>query len=135
MLRSLIVFPLFLGVAFVLSQELIYEPLIVPRLSTWKEIPVYWWVAAFAPEVIVCLAAALMTKPAKEWLSFCASGALVITTVQWVAGLLNQPGHSKVIEGGPLHFAVQLITVGALIFVFVASVRLARLAVLRAHAS
>src|SRR2546422_11647919 len=108
------VLALLLGVAFVSTQELFYEPVIVPRLAGWHQVPLLWWVAALAPEAAVCLVAALLARRAREWLAFCILGALVITSLQWLAGLLNQPGHLKVIEGGVVHFAFQFLVLSLL---------------------
>jgi len=135
MIRRLILFPCLLGLAFVLSQEFFYEPFVVPRLSGWKEAPILLWVAAFAPEAIVCVAAALMAQSRKEWLLFCVAGALVVTTLQWLAASLSEPGHLKAIEGGPVHFVLQFLILSALLFGAVATIRAARFAVLRLHAS
>lgn len=118
---------LLLGVSVVLSQELYYEPLVVPRLAEWKEVPVLWWVAAFAPEFAASVAAALLSRSTKEWLLFCLLGGLLVTTLKWGAGVFNQPGHIKAIEGGIVHFALQFLSLTVLLFGAVGAVRLIRL--------
>ncbi len=129
-----IVLALLLGVAFVSSQELVYEPFIVPRLAGWHHVPLLWWVAALAPEAAVCLLAALLARRAQEWFTFCILGALVVTSLQWVAGVLDQPGHLKVIEGGILYFAFQFLVLSVLLLGCVAAVRLVRFGV-KSHAA
>ena len=116
-----------LGLSFVLTQEFFYEPYIVPRLAEWNEVPYLWWVGAFAPEFAVCVAAGLVSRSTKEWLVFCLLGGLVITTLQWVAGLLNQPGHFKAVEGGIAHFAHQYAILTTLLLGVVGVLRLIRL--------
>jgi hypothetical protein len=135
MTGRLILFPFLLGVAFVLSQEFLYEPFVVPRLSAWKEVPTLWWVLILAPEAAVCIAAALMARSRKEWILFCVAGALVVTTLQWLAAALNQPGHLKLIEGGPEHFVLQFLILSVLLLGVIATIRTLRFAVLRLHAS
>lgn len=134
MTRRLILFPFLLGVAFVLSQELLYEPFVVPRLAGWQEVPTLWWVLILTPEAAVCVAAALMARSGKEWVLFCVTGALVVTTLQWLAATLNQPGHLKVAEGGPVHFVLQFLILSVLLFGVVAAIRTLRFAVLRRYA-
>lgn len=130
-----ILFPFLLGVAFVLSQEFLYEPFVVPRLAGWKEVPILWLVLIFAPEAAVCVAAALMARSRKEWVLFSLAGALVITTLQWLAAALNEPGHLKMIEGGPDHFVLQFLILSVLLLGVVAAIRTLRFAVLRLYAS
>ncbi|MFH2043596.1 MAG: hypothetical protein ABIK92_00435 [Pseudomonadota bacterium] len=113
-----------LGTAFVISQELFYEPFIVPRLSGWKEVPVLWWIGAFSAEILVCIIVALVSHSTKEWLLFCLYGGLFITTIQWVQGFFLQPGHLKATEGGIVHFGTQFIILSALLACFVGLVRL-----------
>src|SRR5881409_2732557 len=128
MTRPLIL-ALSLGAAFVTTQEVFYEPFIVPRLAGWHQVPLLWWAAAFAPEAGVCVAAALLARRARDWLAFCILGALVVTSLQWLAGLLNAPGHLKVIEGGIVHFGLQFLGLSILLFGCVGTVRLVRFGV------
>ena len=122
--KRLTVLVLLLGTAFVLSQELFYEPFIVPRLGEWKEVPVLWWIAAFAADLAVCVIAALVARSNREWLLFCLLGALFLTIIQWIQGFLNQPGHLKTIEGGIIHFVMQFLILSVLLTGTVALVRL-----------
>ena len=126
MIARLTVLVFLLGLSFVLSQELLYEPYIVPRLATWNEVPYLLWVGTLAPEFAVCVAAALISRSTKEWLSFCFLGGLVITALQWVAGLLNQPGHIKAIEGGIVNFVLQYAILTVLLLITVGVMRLIR---------
>ena len=115
-----------LGLAFVLSQHLFYEPFIVPRLTSWHAVPVYWWGLAFIPEVAVCVVVALISRTTKEWGLFCLLGALVVTTLQWVEAVLHRPGTHKLIEGGVGHFVFQGFILFILLFCTVGLVRVIR---------
>jgi hypothetical protein len=126
MIKRITILILFLISSFVLSQKLFYEPFIVPRLAEWQEVPVLWWIGAFAAEFAICVAAALWTRSTREWLSFCLFGALAITTTQWIFGFLNLPGHHKVIEGGIDHFLLQLFIITVLLTGAVGIIRIVR---------
>ena len=65
---------------------------------------------------------------------FCMLGALVVTSLQWLAGLLNEPGHHKVVEGGIVHFGVQFLVLSLLLLACVGTIRLVRFGV-RSHAA
>jgi hypothetical protein len=135
MIRRLILFSVLLGLAYVLSDEFLYEPFVVPRLSAWKEVPILWWVVTVAPEASVCVAAALMARSRKEWVLFSIFGALMVTTLQWRAALQNESGYLKMFEGGPLHFVLQFMLLTVLLFGTVATIRAIRFAVQRLHTS
>jgi hypothetical protein len=125
MLRPILL-ALLLGVVFVSTQELFYEPFIVPRLAGWHQVPLLWWVAAFAPEIGVCVVAAVLARRAREWLVFCVLGAFVVTSVQWLLGLLDEPGHLKAVEGGTVHFGLRFLVLSVLLFGCVGTARLVR---------
>ena len=129
-----ILLALLLGATFVGTQELFYDPFIVPRLARWQQVPLLWWGAAFVPEVGVAVVAALLAQRAREWVVFCMLGALVVTSLQWLAGLLNEPGHHKVVEGGIVHFGVQFLVLSILLLACVGTIRLVRFGV-RSHAA
>jgi len=63
------------------------------------------------------------------------SRALVVTTLQWLAAAFEQPGHLKIIEGGPEHFVLQFLILTVLLLGVVGAVRTVRFAVLRLSAS
>jgi hypothetical protein len=134
MTSRLILFPVLLGVAFVVSLKLLYEPLVVPRLSGWQEVPTLWVVLICSPLAAVCVAAALKARSTKEWVLFSVAGAVVITTLQRLAAALNQPAHHKMIEGGPEQFVLQFLILSVLLLAVVAAIRTVRFAVLRLYA-
>lgn len=129
-----LLFALLLGGSFWASQALIYEPFIVPTLSTSNAVPLAWWAAVLAPEIIVCVIATMTFRQITQGVLFCLLGGLVITASQFLAGLLNQPGHLKAIEGGLLHFGVQLFVVTLLVATVVSLTALVRLGVQRGRA-
>ena len=131
MTSRLILFPVLLGVAFVVSLKLLYEPLVVPRLSGWQEVPTLWVVLIFSPLAAVCVAAALKARSTKEWVLFSLAGALVVTTLQWLATALNQPAHLKMIEGGRAQLVLQFLILSVLLFGVVAAIRTVRFVILR----
>jgi hypothetical protein len=134
MTGRLILFPFLLGVAFVVGLKFLYEPFVVPRLAGWQEVPILWVVLTLAPAAAVCVAAALKARSIKEWVLFSVAGALVITTLQWLAAALNQPAHHKMIEGGPEQFVLQFLVLSVLLLGVLATIRTVRFAVLRIYA-
>ena len=96
----------------------------MPRLGEWKEVPVLWWIGAFAAELAVCVIVALVARSTREWLLFCLLGALFVTIIQWIQGFLNQPGHHKAIEGGIVHFVIQFLVLSVLLTGAVGLIRL-----------
>ena len=129
-----VLFALLLGGSFWASQALIYEPFIVPTLSTSSATPIAWWLAVLAPEVIVCVIATIALRQIGQAILFCVLGGFAITASQFLAGLTNQPGHYKAIEGGLVHFGIQLSVITLLIAVVVGLTALVRLGVQRARA-
>ncbi len=120
-----------LGIAFVISQELLYEPYVVPQLSSKLAVPLVWWLLVLTPEFAVCVLAGFSVKNIREGAAFCLLGGFMITTLQWVAGILNEPASHKAIEGGPIHFALQLFIVTFLLSCVLGVVGLVRLGVRR----
>src|SRR5438046_2061253 len=100
------VFACVLAAASLVSQKLVYEPFVVPQLASWQAIPWPWWFAIFGPEFVVCAAVVAWARGITDVLLFCLFGALFVEGLLWIAELLNQPGHYKTIEGGPLLFMV-----------------------------
>lgn len=123
-----------LGIAFVLSQQFIYKPWIVPQLATWQSVPIYVWCIVFTPEITVCIGAIYWLRSAVSLTVFCIVGALVISSCQFASGLLNQPAHHKAIEGGLLQFGVQFVVIALLLTIVIAIGTLARLGVTHVRA-
>ena len=67
-----------LGIAYALTQHLFYEPVIMPRLGTWNRVPIYLWLLAFVPEVIVCATVGVYARSSREWMAFALGGAFLI---------------------------------------------------------
>jgi hypothetical protein len=86
---------LLLGLSYIAAQHLYYEPVIVPKLREWNEIPSIYWTGVFALEVMICIAVIVMAKSAREWILFCLIGSFVIVTIQWTEGFLLQ----RLLEG------------------------------------
>jgi hypothetical protein len=128
-------FACLLGVAFVVTQKLVYEPFVVPRLAQWQEIPWQWWLAISLPELAICLASALVARNLYEIAGFAVVGAILVACLQWLANVLNQPGHFKTIEGGPVHFAIHALVLTVLLFTVVGSFYALRLGWHRVRAS
>ena len=128
-MRRAILMAFLLGLAFVLGQTLIYERFIVPRLSKWNEVPWGWWLASFAPEFVVIVAASWFIRKFREAVVFCVGGALFVTTLQWIAGVISAPGTAKLIEGGPVHFAVQFLGLTVIVSVAVGLTVICRIVV------
>lgn len=120
-----------LGVTLLLSQELLYEPYVVPQLSSRVAVPYIWWLVVYAPVLAICVMAGLSVRNMREGAMFCLMGGLVITTLQWVAGIINEPGSHEAIEGGPIHFALQLVIVTFLLSCVLGMVGIVRLGVRR----
>lgn len=133
MLRP-IIFAALLVCAFWLSHALIYEPIIVPALGAVVTVPFSWWLAALVPELLVCALVTRVLKSFAEGLAFCLAGGFAITAAQFGAGFSNEPGHSKIIEGGLLHFAVQFVIVSSLLAAVIAVVAMVRFGVQRVRA-
>jgi uncharacterized membrane protein len=74
-----------LGIAFVLSDQFIYQSWVVPQLATWQSVPMYVWSIVFTPEIVVCIGAIYWLRTAVSLTVFCIVGALVISS-------LNRPG-------------------------------------------
>lgn len=133
-----IVRPLLLSVLLVLAfwagQKLVYEPLIVPKLGLWLEIPTLWLLATFAPEAIVCVLAVWKLRGLAETTLFCILGGAGITSSQFLAGLLQQQGSYKTSEGGIMHISIQLFIVVALLTAFMCALSLIRIGINRARA-
>ena len=120
-----------LGLAFWLSQTLIYEPFVVPHLADWKAIPIVWWVAVFVPEAAVCISAVWAFRHIRDAIVFCVLGGFILTTCQFLAGMLSRSAHHKAIEGGLLHFGIQFFVVTLLVAGVVGLVSLVRIGVTR----
>ena len=123
-----------LGIAFVLSQQFIYRPWVVPQLATWQSVPMYVWCIVFMPEVAVCIGAIYWLRTAISLTIFCILGALVISSCQFASGLLNQPAHHKAIEGGLLQVSVQFIVIALLLAIVIGVCTVVRLGVIHARA-
>ena len=106
----------------------------MPQLSAWKEVPIIWWAAVFAPEIIVCILAAWSFRKFTDSLIFCVLGGLSVTSYQFLSGLLNEPGNHKIIEGGFVHFGLQLFIITMLLALAVGALCLIRAGVNRVRA-
>lgn len=133
-ITRLLLLPVLLVPAFWVGQKIIYEPLIVPKLGTWLEIPAIWLFATFAPVVIVCVLAAWKLRGLVETTLFCILGGSGITASQFLAGLLQQQGSHKASEGGIMHISIQLFIVVTLLAAVMCALSLIRFGINRARA-
>lgn len=123
-----------LGIAFVLSEQFVYQPWVVPQLATWQSVPMYVWCMVFTPEIAVCIGAIYWLRTAVSLTVFCIVGALVISSSQFASGLLNQPAHHKAIEGGLLQFGFQFVVIALLLAIVIGVCTVVRLGVTHVRA-
>ncbi|MBB1519897.1 hypothetical protein [Aquipseudomonas guryensis] len=129
-----ILLPALLVLAFWAEQKFIYEPLIVPKLGIWVEIPAMWLFATFLPVAIICVLAAWKLRGFAETTVFCLLGGAGITASQFLAGLLQQQGSHKATEGGIMLISIQLFIVVTILAAVMCALSLIRLAINRARA-
>jgi hypothetical protein len=69
-----------------LSQQVLYEWLVVPRLADLRQVPVAWWVGLAAPIIIVALTSGWLAKSWGETLVAAILGTLGLQTYgMWLA--------------------------------------------------
>jgi len=94
--------------AAALSQQLLYEKLVVPRLSGLSAVPLVWWLGLALPVLVVALALGWV---AKSWFeSFTAAGLAAVglqTYVHWAAASGRHGLQKSLAVEGPLcHWTV-----------------------------
>jgi hypothetical protein len=99
--------------AAAVSQQLLYEKLVVPRLSGLSAVPFLWWLGVALPVLVVALALGWV---AKSWLeSFTAAGIAAVglqAYVHWAA-VTGRPGLQKsfAVEAPLHHWTVGVLTI------------------------
>ena len=81
--------------AAMLSQQALYEWLVVPRLGGIRQVPVAWWLGLAAPVTLAALISGWTAKSWAETLVAAALGAFGLQAYgQWLAQT-NRPGWYK----------------------------------------
>ena len=106
MTARLIIFLLLFIVALISAQFLIYEPFIVPRLPTWKTVPIQWWLAMYSPLLLVCIVFAISCQSVIEWLLFCLLGVITEILLSLVACNQNWPGYRNCADANVNNLAI-----------------------------
>jgi hypothetical protein len=81
--------------AAMLSQQVLYEWLVVPRLADVRHVPVAWWLGLAAPVILSALISGWMARHWDETLAAAALGAFGVQAYgQWLAQT-GRPGWYK----------------------------------------
>ena len=117
-LIKLLAMATFLSLALMASHFLIYKPLIVPRLPVLHEVPLWWWLGTFAPQLIVFLVFGIGLKSWRDVIIF----SIVAGSIQQIFACLlwnsHEPGHLKSFESPVFDWTIDLLAVAFISAVF-----------------
>jgi hypothetical protein len=93
-LASTVSFALLFGACFV-GHQFVYGPFVLPRLASFRGIPLVWWVAMAAPAIATLIGLGLwLRRPVEFLLSSTMGAAGVFAFTAWASARL-EPGFQK----------------------------------------
>lgn len=105
--------------AVLVSHQLIYKLLVVPRLAGWHAIPFFWLLLLFAPMIAATVLVGMKISAISEFLTVVVASAVVTELSFFVLSTLNEPGfHQQAAEAGLLLTIRFAILLAAFAFVF-----------------
>ena len=81
--------------AAIASQQVLYEGLVVPRLSGLPAVPLLWWFGVEAPVIVVTLTCGWMARSWRDALAAAALAALGLQAYLYWAATTGRPGLQK----------------------------------------
>jgi hypothetical protein len=101
------------------SQQLLYEMLVIPRLSHVSAVPLLWWLIVAAPIVVVALAVGRKAGSWPESLAVAALGAVGLQAYLHWAAASGRPGLHKslAVEASLYHWTAGVLTMFLLLSV------------------